>query len=212
MPAANRIVLEGPIGGTQERWSTGLWFAPPSGAVVGGSSNLALWAAAIGDGLAAAITGTLLNGLSTTGAVDRIRAYSYSSIIGPASEVGESVENIAGGSGGKNPLPTAMVVSLRTGLAGRRNRGRMYWPAVGLVVNNQGRWGPTDTAGGASGAKALLNLIADTAPGVADMSPVVASRAGNYVTPVTSVSVGDVPDAQRRRREGLVEVYATASL
>lgn len=108
------------------------------------------------------------------------------------------------------PPQNSLVVSLRTNTAGARGRGRMYLPgpaAVGLT--NAGR---LDTGARAAMVPALKAFF-DAFNARANVFPVaVASSAGNFVTTVNTIALGDVIDTQRRRRDTLPESYLTATL
>jgi hypothetical protein len=102
------------------------------------------------------------------------------------------------------PFEVAVCVSLRTALAGRRHRGRFYLPPpiVGDVP-------------AAENGKFQLGLQQNIADRVqvafnnfrvpANYVPVVFSKAGGSTTPINGIDVGNIPDAQRRRRNKMVE-------
>lgn len=118
----------------------------------------------------------------------------------------------ANGFADSNCLPTecAIVASLKTGLYSRKGRGRMYLPPTAissLVVS--GRLGAGCTSTIADGMETYLQTFAGP---VHDVVAVVASKVGGLLTPVTQVSVGDVVDAQRRRRDALSEAYSVRVL
>lgn len=111
------------------------------------------------------------------------------------------------GSGSGNPLPAevAVVASLRTLLAGASFRGRIYLPAprTGLVTSTGLIDSSSVTSIATAVALGLTALAADTTYG--GTSGVVYSRKTNAQTPIVSVDVGNVWDAQRRRRNSLAE-------
>lgn len=107
-----------------------------------------------------------------------------------------------------NNLPSecAIVVSLKTAVNNRRGRGRMYLPCPAVnALQNSGRLTAGTTTSIADGAEDFL-LVTLTAGGH-DFVPVVASKADFALRPITQLKVGDVVDAQRRRRDALSEVY-----
>lgn len=120
------------------------------------------------------------------------------------------------GSGGQRmPHSTAIVASLITGVPGRRTRGRIYLPLTGAeVATNNGLLplvGQQLVAD--SVAAALEDLrVAGYDVGADGLDPVVVSTTGGLATPITTVRVGNVPDVQRRRRNGLAETYASAAV
>lgn len=108
------------------------------------------------------------------------------------------------------PPQLAIVVSLLTALAGGRNRGRLYLPGpTNAAIDLTGRlvqancttivnaWGAAFTAG----TTAVPTLV-----------PVVYSRMNRSVQPITRLSVGNVIDTQRRRRDKLLEIRSFAAV
>lgn len=111
------------------------------------------------------------------------------------------------GTGSGNPLPAevAVVASLRTLLAGASFRGRLYLPAMrtGIVTSTGLIDATTVTAVATAVAAGFAALAADTTYG--GTSGVVYSRKTGAQTPIESVDVGNVWDAQRRRRNSIAE-------
>lgn len=209
MPGYLRMSFEGTLASGQEAWSTSCNFnLLGSGGPDEGDLNA--WCQEVADDLGTLVTSQLSNLLSLQGKITAIKAYYYTAIGSPATIVGAASANFTGGATPSMPLQTAMVFSLKTPLAGRRNRGRMYWPAQGAGVMSGGRFSSSDHTGAPPDLVLLLAGVCGRWPGIGTIEPAVVSAAGNTVTPVTSISVGDVPDTQRRRRDNLVEQYATA--
>lgn len=207
--AYNRVVLSGSIGAGGEIWSTGANFIPDVGPAVISPEDLGAWAEEVSQFLEGGLPTTLSNGVSANGAITEVRCYYYPTNNGPASFVGIAPCSFVGSATSNNPLPSSVVFSLQTATAGRSFRGRMYWPALSLTINTQGRFGSSIMSSIAQDAANLLVNIA-AAPTIAtDLVPAVVSKTRNLVTPVTQVKVGDVPDTQRRRRDALVESYAS---
>jgi hypothetical protein len=161
---------------------------------------------------------TLWNG---DGTVDGIGGY-YPSTVTLTSAVAYSLAPATGLATGRidsgylnagtvidDPLPqeVAVVATLRTAGVGPAARGRMYLP--GPVVGNVTALGRLDAAVrlGMCGslAAALRVLVA------ASFTPVLFTKAVAN-RPITVVDVGDVFDAQRRRRDKLVEVRTVIAL
>lgn len=209
MPGFNRVVLSGGLASGQEEWSTGVAFSD-AGSGVTGAADLATWADTIADNLGTFIGSSLDNGVSAQGTISEVSCYWYADTVGPALNVGSAVATYAGSTPATHALQTSVVMSLRTGLSGRRYRGRAYWPALGWTINTAGRFAGTEPSVAASEFVDLLGAIADAAPGASALVPVVVSRAGGFLTPVSSVAVGNVPDTQRRRRDSLPELYVTS--
>lgn len=114
------------------------------------------------------------------------------------------------------PPSSTVCVSLRSAeTLGRANRGRMYLPYTLITQGTASPMsGPPTTTNVANAAKTFINAVNTTlgitSPGV---QIVIASKAGTGTSKVPSnVRVGSVNDVQRRRRNRLVETYATATL
>lgn len=94
-------------------------------------------------------------------------------------------------------LQQACVCTLNTGLAGRRNRGRMYFPASGTILV-AGHWfSTTRTAALATALATFLTSVG--ADLTASATPSVLSLTGSSAQVVTQVAVDQRPDVQRRR-------------
>jgi len=116
------------------------------------------------------------------------------------------------GSGLGNPLPpqVATVVTLRTGSALRTQVGRYYLPAfVVSDVTSAGRLSATPLG------QVLTELVAAHNAEITAMSGgavIIYSRKLRSDAVVTTISIGDVFDTQRRRRDKLAETRSTASI
>lgn len=208
--AYNRLVLSGTLAGGDEIWSTGCNFTSELGPLVISPGDLANWAEGAAVFLEAGLATPLNNGVSANGTINEVRAYFYPTNDGPAQFVGIAPCDYIGSGTANHPLPTAMVFSTMTAIAGRSFRGRMYWPCLSNTINSSGRLASSTTTTIASDVVAMLEGLAD-APAIAtDLRPAVVSKTRDLVTPVTSIRVGDVPDTQRRRRDALVEAYTTS--
>jgi hypothetical protein len=110
-----------------------------------------------------------------------------------------------GGTSTSQPLPTevAVVVSLRSTLESRSGRGRMYLPAPssGTLTDN-GRMTISSQNTVADQAQVFLSALGSA------LVNVVASKTMAVHSIVTQLKVGDVFDAQRRRRDAHQEVYS----
>lgn len=213
MVAFNRVVLSGSLAGGAERWSVGLAYATVSGILPAGAGPLQDWADDIAGDLTALVLGTnLANGISSQGDIDEVRTYHYPSAASPAGSTGAAPVTRVGSTSPMHPLPTAAVISLRTALAGRSYRGRVYWPGLGVTISTAGRWASGFPLGLATDFASLNTRIIAAAPAGSDLYLGVVSRKLDVITPVISASVGDVPDTQRRRRDDLVETYFTVGI
>lgn len=120
---------------------------------------------------------------------------------------------------GAAPFPQlALAMTLGTAKArGKGSKGRMYLPGVAFGTDSSGRLAIANAQAIANAGKAFIDAVNASAdvPG-----EVVLNSAGGIGVPstgpqmnkVTTVKVGTVMDTQRRRRNQLVEQYATATL
>lgn len=137
------------------------------------------------------------------------------SLAGALESVGEQEKATAlNGLGPQaHPFQTSVCVSTRTALAGASHRGRLYLPATGQsIVAGTLRISASDAAGIATSAATwFVDLQEAMATIVGPVELCVWSRKLATVTPVSSVSVGDILDVQRRRRDALVESVSSVA-
>ena len=119
---------------------------------------------------------------------------------------------VAGQGTATRPLQVACCVTLNSGAAyGRHYRGRVFFPALAgpALSSSTLRVSPTDRQAWATALAGLLTdiggVINAQVTGVLPYVPVVYSRSQGQVLRVDNVSVGDVLDTQRRRRDSLRE-------
>lgn len=125
------------------------------------------------------------------------KVYCYPDGGPSASLIGTATAAPEGGTGaGSLPLQACLVVTLLTGAAGRRNRGRMYLPANGtpLAANHEFGSGQVDAA---------VDGIHDWFAGLvaASHTPIVLSQVAGTHRPVTTVRGDSKVDIQRRRAD-----------
>lgn len=190
-----RLSIKGHLGGN-EIFETGWWI------VSSGSAQSD--AQAMAEACAAAFTGSiataLKNLLGTDDGWDSVRAYNYPSGGPSAANIGEAPITSGAGTStfGSIPYQVAMVATLRTDLAGRRHRGRMYLPAPEFGVMAADHHFDSSTVDGVATAIATWLENTNSALSVGG-GPVVVSTTGSMQTPITSVAVDNRPDVQRRR-------------
>lgn len=200
----SRVLLEGHLNGG-EIFQTG--FALDASAT--SNANAADIAAAIASLLETHAL-TQLKGILFTGCgYDTVRVYGYpAGGAAPAAYQGEAP--ITGGAGtggsGNGILQACLVCSLRTGIPGRRYRGRMYLPACGIVVAG-GLTDPTATLAIATAMANFLGAVTGSVP--IDANVAVVSAVGSTSTPVAGVIVDDRIDIQRRRADRLSPTEST---
>lgn len=163
----------------------------------------------LADNIANAFEGLASNpftGLLATGAgYDEVRVYSYPSGGPSALTIGSAP--ISGEQGAITssllPLQSCIVATLRTGFAGRRNRGRMYFPFItgGLVAHQTTVAHTAQLASALSTFFGLVNALPDSG------SVSVVSQVGvGAMKPVTSVEFDTKLDIQRRHANRQAEV------
>lgn len=214
MVARNRVVISGQIdaggaAGTDE-WSVGFHYGAP-GTVVEGQQALTDWANSIGNLLTETLNYvTLKTALTTRGSIRSVACYQYGA-SGPAVGVGAADFTVIGTSAANKPAQCAVVATLNTGLAGRSYRGRAYWPMLGYAFLNSTLVLEQSTCSAI--ATAMAQLLTDIGQAAGDPQPAlgVYSATRDVMTPVTSISVGNVIDTQRRRRSELVETKQSST-
>lgn len=110
----------------------------------------------------------------------------------------------AGGSDTRVPLQLAMVIQLKSGIAGRRNRGRIF--AFGITCNwlLNGLWNPTNVANAQGWCNTLKGRWCGTAS-TAGWGLVIHGKndeAGDFRI-VNDMVVRTTPGTQRRRQVGV---------
>lgn len=194
--------------GLGEEGLTGCYFTP------GGVDSLgALEDAANGarDEIAAATyKAAITNMLSSDQKIDKITAYYYADAKLPATFAASAAfagGGLAGSSAPTLPLQTSCCVTLNTGHSGASYRGRMYFPATGVAMQAGHTFADvniTPLANAIAGTSTTDGLLWDfaralDAAGTGGSDPVVFSRKLDAFNVITSVSIDNRPDVQRRR-------------
>jgi len=198
-----------------EVWSVNPGFGPNFGPLATTFAQLQSWAAAI----------VLLNAgnvippswraaISNAVAVTTIRTEYF----GPDGKLAQAAESIlatpvAGIGAATKGFQSAVVLSLRTGRPGRSYRGRLYLPALAMVIDtNTLRIAPATRLTLATETATFLKAIGTAAPPAANILPVVVSQTVSLLTTIASISVGDILDSQRRRRDSVAELTSVGPL
>ena len=119
---------------------------------------------------------------------------------------------VGGGDTDLLPLEVARVVSWQTPKIGRRGRGRIYTVGASKVdLDADGSWDGTRAGDMADDAQALLEGLSFSGVGAFEphVRPIVTGAPWDKYGMITSINVGSVFDAQRRRRNRLVESRQT---
>ena len=168
---------------------------------VGGLNGGTVYPATLRAGLSAALNiyGVRVNAISDGGtlltAAEHVKAV-------PAAGQGTATR----------PLQVALCCTLNSGAAyGRHYRGRVFFPALAgpALSSSTLRVSPTDRQ---TWATTLAGLLADIGGAInaehefmVPYVPVVYSRSTGQLLAIQNISVGDVLDTQRRRRDSLRE-------
>lgn len=205
----NRAILSGGLPGG-EVWSTSVAFADITGSASVGETDfteLSGWAQTWVDAIELNTTWDVLDLLSSSATILNLRIEARDA-AGTLLQAGEAITNIIGEGSAACPFQTSVVSSLLTGRPGRSYRGRMYWPAIGAIVDPTTlRLDDPSSGGVATGVVQYLAQGETAYAGGLELKPVVVGAAADAVTEVTSVSVGDILDTQRRRRDRVAEFY-----
>lgn len=213
--------------GAGETGQTG-WYVQPQGPITHDTLQAAAtyMAGNFGNGVAGAWSATLAKWLSTDQQFTQVSVYDYPAGKSPAGDQAIATIPAAKGKGTglmSLSLQSAACVSLHTGRPGASYRGRMYLPATGMGLTSH-RFAATDLddlamkIGGRDDAVAsndIWGLLADSERSLAAVGTgstgagtcVVRSVTKGLVSPVTTVSIDDKPDTQRRRAKSATIVY-----
>lgn len=211
MPRFYRVVFDGTLAQGAERWSASV--AYNSDAVVATPGQMGAWASNILGSMAASSgpSDHLKTLISASGSITAVRTYGYPDVGQPADRQGVSSGAAIPGAGTASlPPQCSCVVTLQTGLPGRSQRGRIYWPLCGGGVTVAQRSSlVTQTT-----ANAFADLLANWGTLLENntLRPVVASEATGNLTVVSSVRVDNIVDTQRRRRDNMVGTQFAASI
>lgn len=215
-----RVTIFGDMFNGNEEWSTGFYLGSPTADATAPNAN---WQGALktawqtffqapgshisGDWKTIGVKSALMNANGTTDLANVLTDY-YATPI-------------AGGEGGGS-LPPQVSLSAQLGTAkprGLGSKGRMYLPGVRTPVSSTtGKIGSTEAAQIAGTLKTFFQAVnaSTDKPG----SLITASHGPAFALPgrepinvlVDRVRVGDVYDTQRRRRNGLSELYQQQSI
>jgi len=147
--------------------------------------------------------------VTTNVGVDQVTTVTIDQLTGLQSTRIDTAQNLDGVVVG-TPMPAdvSLVISLRTAISNRRNRGRFYLPQPATVnLTSDGRVIAdlvTDLGASLAAAWASYNTANDR--------PVIYSRAGRTIQNITSFNVGDLFDTQRRRENKLLEARTVTAM
>lgn len=121
---------------------------------------------------------------------------------------------LVGSGTGTLPPQTALAVSLRANLIGRRGRGRLYWPALpNVALASDGTVDGSVASNFRSNLKQLVDNLQDP-PGAPDYIPIVSILSPGQATAVRpeQVRTGNRFDTIQSRRRQVSESYTALPL
>lgn len=135
---------------------------------------------------------------------------------GPAKAIATPTGTIDGGSVTVGlPAQLSTVASLRTINSTRRGRGRIYLPqqTTAILSTSAGIIGTTPRGNIATAVATLLQaMVLDPVGTGVHAAPIVTGAPWSTQFKILEVKVGNVVDAQNRRRRSIVETYTTVSV
>jgi hypothetical protein len=208
-----RVSIMGTVGGA-EKWSVNPVFDPTAefGTTVDqvklDAAALAIAMLSPGNELEAAMS----TAATITGCRLEVRDDVTNALLGI------SVQNrptpLAGSIAPRLPAQAAVVCSLRTNTPGASGRGRIYWPALGSTIDTGLRLSSPPTANLIAQFKtyfAAMDTALSTQFAPISFDLAVRSTKTSSTPHVARLQVGNIIDTQRRRRDTLVEAYATVA-
>jgi hypothetical protein len=149
------------------------------------------------------VSGNPLGMISSGSSYDSITTYSYLDNTGKATFVGHTVLATSTGVTAQNlPDQCCLVATLLTGNAGRRNRGRMYFP-LQVATLTSGQVSSTLTSGFATWLSSFFTHVNST---LGTQHIVVLSQIGGTSHTVNAVQVDSKIDIQRRRADKVIPI------
>lgn len=218
-----RVTIAGTSFGGAEEWSTGFYMGNESADADLPNQQLAddirtAWATfftTAGVNVSTAWTSTLV----------KVSSFGTDGKSNAADTVFSSFTTLTKGANAQLfPPQIALVATMSSTIArGVGSKGRMYLPGITATLDATGHISTTQSTAVATALKTFLdacnastatnNVVVLASHGSInkDGTPKVGGRAP-IIKAVNTVKVGNVYDTQRRRRNGLAEVYQTANL
>jgi hypothetical protein len=205
--------MAGPIISNQ-RWSTGFTvFSDPSATQANYVSFLASLAPLVAT-FWNTTNGPKSLSLASTG-IDTIAVYHYpaNSAVATISAT-QAITPVVGVGTGAGSASNALVLSLRTGLAGRAGRGRMYLPVTATsAINSLNQISSTMTQACADALEDLSDqLLIMTLGGVPPIMGVANPKKATPFKGATMIVCDTKVDTQRRRKDKIVPVATSIAV
>lgn len=196
-----RLTLSGALS-TGEIWASSWW---ETGRTPADCDDVAA-AAIVGAASFTILSASARALMSTTDTLGALDLYHYTGGSG-ATTHGHATIGSAGTGANNHPKQIAAVMTLRTALATRSGRGRMYFPATGVTVAGTGLM---NAAAVDSLVDALRSVFTVHVAG--GFPPVVLSQTTSSSQPIKTIDADYVPDTQRRRRNRLTSTRHSATV
>lgn len=190
----NRVSLIGSISGG-EIFDTSFWVEGP---VIASDTAANAFALTCKNAIDTAANSALRALIGSTTSYDQCRVYCYPDGGPSATFIGSALFSgfIGTATGNILPYQSCMVITLHTGFAGRRRRGRMYLPANGAVLGSH-QFNGTNVSNVCTAMAAAFTAI--NASGAGTRVSVMSQVGDGLVTHVNEVAVDSKVDIQRRR-------------
>ena len=191
----SRNVISGKLPGG-EIWQSSFWCDEAPSDQAATQSQADAFASDISSALTTA--GTPIDHMCAGSTIDTLTTYSYLDATGHATHV--AVSNITGGAAALTqtlPDQCCLVVTLLTGVAGRRHRGRLYIPYLADTLSG----GQVSSSKITDIAAWWSSLITALNGDLGGQHVVVLSQAGGSSVSVNAVQVDSKIDIQRRRAD-----------
>lgn len=203
----NIVSIQGNLPGG-EVWSINPRFRGAFSPPVSDYEDLLAWATAVGQlNSGSVLSSGLRTLLSSSANVSQIRV-AHIGVDGRTHQVAEYALPTPGAGTGlpTKPFQAALCFSLLTGRPGRRNRGRLFMPALNATIGTADlRITAQNRSTYLQGMVETMSSIQAAAPPSHEMALAVFSQASGAANLVNEIEVGDLLDTQRRRRDSLTE-------
>lgn len=216
-----RVVLKGTLGAV-EVWSTSINFAvnPPISDIADQVTTDAILTSVRAFLVTANVPGNILSMMSTSCSLTDVRIERRATSNDLTLNVSEALLTapIPGTASPVKSPQDSLVVSLRTNTPGPSGRGRLFWPALGVLLNTSFQVVTPSPSALAANFSTFLSGIRTaidagfTAAGIGATSQLsVRSLKLRTNIPVVRLQIGSVLDTQRRRRDAIPETYSSVN-
>jgi len=200
-----RVVISGtsPAG---ESFAWGFWLNAGQGSLVATQATATAISTAFSANAAAQLRGLIL----ATSSYTLVTVYSYETAAPAATYVAEAPISPGTGTGTDPamPLQVAWAVTIRTAIAGRQYRGRLYLPVSSMLLTAH-QVTQSQTSAVMNAVRGFLAAVNGSATVVGSVC--VVSVVGGVATQATAITVDSRLDIQRRRAAEQTPLYSESS-